>query len=242
MKPLLTLLLSAFLSASLQAETIKAAYGDWPPFYDASKKNGVALDITKAAFKSQGYKLELFVVPWARVNNGVKEQQYDVTLGAWWTEERTKIYDYSEPFLDNAIKFIKRKGDDFEYTDLNSLKGKSVGVVRGYGYESEFLKANSFKRPESNSLVANVRKLVNNRIDLTLEDEIVARATISKQDATLLKKIEFTENALTVNRLHVAAAKKNPRAKTIIAAFNKGLAQIKADGTFDNILAEYKLK
>lgn len=242
MKSIIMLLLSASLSVSLQAETIKAAYGDWPPFFDSGQENGIALDIAKAAFKSQGYSLEMHVVPWARVNNGVKNQQYDVTLGAWWTKERTKFYDYSDPFMENAIKFIKRKGDTFEYNGIESLSGKSVGVVRGYGYNDEFLTSDKFKRPEANGLIANIRKLTNKRINLTLEDEIVAKATIAKEAPDLLSKIEFTENSLTVNKLHVATASKNPKAKAIISAFNKGLAQIQEDGTFDKILKKYQLK
>ena len=228
--------------ASVNAETITAAYGDWPPFFDTEKSSGVALEITQAAMASQGYTLELIVAPWARVNVGVNKQQYDITLGAWWTEERSAYYQYSEPYLENAIKFIKLKGNDFEYTSLASLNGKQIGTVRGYGYSDDFLNSNEFRRQEANDLVSNIRKLINQRIDLTLEDEIVARATIAKEAPELASQITFTSNALTVNRLHVAGSKDNAQALKAIEAFNLGLAEIKANGTFDAILARYELK
>lgn len=236
--PGLTLLF--LLSGFCRADTITAAYGDWPPFFDAETESGVALEITLAAFASQGYSLQLYHAPWARVNIGVKNQQYDITLGAWWTEERSTFYDYSEPYFENAIKFIKRKGDTFEYHDITSLNGKNIGVVRGYGYDDAFLNADSFKRTETNSLISNVQKLVSHRISLTLDDELVARTTIGREAPSLLEKIEFSNNALTTNQLHVAVASKNPKAGAIITAFNKGLAAIRANGTMARILKPYQ--
>jgi polar amino acid transport system substrate-binding protein len=42
--------------------------------------------------------------------------------------------------------------------------------------------------------------------------------------------------------LHVTSSLKNPRHQTLIEAFNKGLATIKTNGTYDKILHENGLK
>lgn len=57
-----------------------------------------------------------------------------------------------------------------------------------------------------------------------------------------LDDFEFTQNALSINPLHVTSGVANARNGEIIAAFNKGLAEIKANGTFDNILRKYGIK
>jgi polar amino acid transport system substrate-binding protein len=239
----LALLLSLLLSASSWSEKIIAAADPYPPFLDPSQpKQGIALQIVRAAYATQGYDVEMRFVPWARALSGINNGQYDILPDAWWTQERTTFMEFSEPYMKNEIKFIKRKGDPFEYKGLTSLSGKLVGIVRGYGYGDEFLNAINFHRSEVDNAVQNIRKLVLGRIDLTLEDEIVARSLIRRDAPDLLPQIEFTQNALSTQALHVTSGLKNPRHQTLIEAFNKGLATIKTNGTYDKILHENGLK
>ncbi|TWI71158.1 polar amino acid transport system substrate-binding protein [Desulfobotulus alkaliphilus] len=140
-------------------------------------------------------------VPWARAEHGVKEGTYDILPPTWMTDERKKYLHFSEPYAVNQIKFIKKKDDPFEYSDLNSLKDKTVGTIRGYGYGDAFLQATHFERDVANDLISNVRKLLANRIDLTLEDEIVARVRLAQENPDLLKEISFTRNAISQNPL-----------------------------------------
>ena len=162
-------------------------------------------------------------------------------VATWFTNERTSYLNYSEPYLENSLKFIKRKGDGFEYNGMDSLSGKTVGIIRNYGYGDDFLGASNFKKPEANDLVANAKKLMAKRIDLTLEDELVAKSTLSGAGMNL-DDFEFTSNALSVNPLHVTSGLANPNNAEYIDAFNKGLAEIKSNGTFDKILAKYGIK
>lgn len=239
----LALLLGLFLSAPAWSETITAAADPYPPFADPSlPKQGISLQIIRAAYATQGYTVEMHFVPWARALDGVKNGEYDILPNAWWTQKRAAFLLFSKPYLKNEIKFIKRKGDPFEYHGLGSLTGKTVGIVRGYGYGDEFLNATNFNRPEVVEVLQNIKKLVLGRIDLTLEDEVVARWIIKHNAPALLQQIEFTQNALSTQQLHVTSGLKNPRHKAIIEAFNKGLVTIKANGTFDKILRENGVK
>lgn len=223
--------------ASVQAEKITAVGDPWPPFLDPNQASkGIISEIATAAYATQGYELEMTFVPWARAIAGVKNASFDLILGTWLTEERTKFLMFSDPYLNNSLKFIKKKGSDFEYTGLESLTGKSVGVVRGYGYSDDFISADNFKRPEANRFIGNIRKLVAGRIDLTLEDEIVAKATIAKEQPELLDKIEFSKTAYSTNALYVTSGLANSKHKELIEAFNKGLAEIKKSGEYDKIL------
>lgn len=49
----------------------------------------------------------------------------------------------------------------------------------------------------------------------------------------------FTTSGLSANSLHVTSGLANPNALEYIEAFNRGLAQIKANGTFNEILLKY---
>lgn len=226
-------------------KTIVAAADPWPPFVDpAAPKEGLSLEIIRAAYATQGYTVEMNYVPWARAIDGVKKGKYDILPPTWITEERKTFLMYSEPYAVNNIKFIKNIDDPFEFEGIESLAGKKIGTVRGYGYGDDFLNATNFVREDVTDLMTNIKKLTHSsrRIDLTLEDEIVARVTIGNENPNLLSKIAFTKNALSSNTLHVSSGLQNPRHKEIIDAFNKGLATIKENGTYAKIMENYGIK
>jgi len=222
------------------ATEITAASDPWPPFTNPdTPEQGLSLEITRAAFETQNYAVTMNFVPWARAEDGVRQGNYDIQTNMWMTDSRKEDFLFSEPYAENQIKFIKRKGDPFEYTDFGSLQGLSLGVVRGYGYGDDFWNASEFSRQEANDLVTNVKKLVAGRIDLTLEDEIVARYILSEKAPELLDQIEFTQGSLSSNKLYVTSGLKNPKHQELIQAFNKGLEEIKANGTYHAIFAKY---
>ncbi|EOE4737188.1 transporter substrate-binding domain-containing protein [Vibrio vulnificus] len=234
-----TTLLLSFLS---YAATITAAQDPWAPFVQQNNANpGISVEIVIEAFKTQGHDVDFKIMPWTRALNEVKDGRVDVLVATWFTQERTSYLNYSQPYLENSLKFIKRSGDGFEYNGMDSLSGKNVGIIRNYGYGDEFLKATNFNKPEANDLVANAKKLLAKRIDLTLEDELVAKATLSGAGMNL-SDFDFTNNALSVNPLHVTSGLANAKNGEIIEAFNKGLAEIKANGTFDKILMKYGIQ
>ncbi|WP_020410716.1 transporter substrate-binding domain-containing protein [Hahella ganghwensis] len=234
MKFISALILGLFTTFSAMAENVTAAQDPWPPFVQEGPDPGISIALLKAAMAKEGYNVDFRIMPWNRANGNV-----DLLPGAWFTEERSSYLIYSDYYVQSSIKFIKKKGDPFEYTGLDSLSGKKVGIVSGYG--DEFSGSTNFSRPEAGSIEANIKKLVSGRIDLTLEDEIVAKSVI-KGAGLDLGAVDFTKEALSVNNLHVAAGKANARGQQIIDAYNRGLAAIKADGTYEKILADYGVK
>ena len=234
--------LAIALCAPVFAKTIVAAADPWPPFVDPTNPtDGLSLEIVRAAYKTQDYEVKMVFVPWARAEAGVKDGTYDILPNTWHTDARTKELLYSKPYAANAVKFIKRKGDPFEFKGLDSLKGKRVGTVRGYGYGDAFLGSTAFAREEVVDVLTNVKKLVGERIDLTLEDEIVAKSIIGKDNPKMLDQIEFTKEALSSNSLYVTSGLKNPNHKAIIDAFNAGYEAIKSNGTLAAILKKYNI-
>lgn len=226
-------------------KTIVAAADPWPPFVDpTSATEGLSLEVVRAAFGTQGYTVKMEYVPWVRAEKGVKEGKYDILPNTWFTEKRKAYLMYSDQYAENEVKFITAKDDTFEFTGMESLDGKKVGTVRSYGYGDTFSNATNFTREDAVDFQTNIKKLTSakKRIDMTLEDEIVARVAIAKEDPGLLDKIRFTENALSSNPLHVTCGLANPRHEEIIGAFNKGLAEIKASGEYAEILAKYGIK
>ena len=245
MKKIFLLVLAAmlFLPLFAQNKVITIAGDPWPPFLDPENPtNGLSVEIVNAAFETQGYETEIKYMPWARAINGVKEGDYDILVNAWMTEERKEFLMFSDPYTANQIKFIKRAGSDFEFTQMSDLDGLTIGVIRGYGYGDKFMKYEYFTRDESADFETNVKKLIAGRFDLTLEDEIVARIKIAKENRLWFEEIEFVKNPLSQENLYVACGLKNARHQEIIEAFNKGLEVIKTNGTYAKIMEKYGIK
>lgn len=242
---LLSILVIGICSQAICAEfkVLQSASDPWPPFIDPQNpKEGLSLEIARAAYKTQGYKVEHAYKPWARAITLLKRGEIDIIVNTWMTEERKTFLMYSDTYTANEIKFIKLATDPFEFNGLESLKGKRIGTVRGYGYGDDFTNSKNFERQEVANLHINIKKLIAGRIDLTLEDEIVARVLIAQQDIHLLEKLAFTKNALSKKDMYVTSGLANPHHKEYIEAFNKGLKVIKSNGTYAKIMQQYGIE
>lgn len=248
MKRVVMFIVIVLLSATFctaEEKTVVAAADPYPPFIDPTDPNeGLSLAVIRAAYKTQGYTVKMEFVPWARAEALTISGKYDILPDVWLNDENKKVLMFSVPYAVNTVKFIKTADDPFEYNGLESLKGKKVGTVRGYNYNDAFQASKDFIREDVADLITNIKKLTapSKRIDLTLEDQIVASTLIAKTDPSLMPKIKFTENALISNNLYVASGIANPRHKEIIEAFNKGLAEIKATGELSKIFESYGIK
>lgn len=243
MKSIISCLFALLIAFPAAAETLTVAANPWPPFVNEDHdEGGVSLAIIREALGRSGYDVELKIMPWARAADGVRSGDYDMLPAVWFTEERTEKLMYSERYVTNDIKFIKRASDDFQYDGLESLDGKTIGTIRDYAYGDAFTNYDGYNAEVSTDLLTNIRKLVNERVDLAVEDELVARHQITKEDAALLDQVEFVDPPLSSEGLYMTVGHANPKAETIIEAFNEGLKAMKEDGTFATIMSENDLK
>lgn len=224
-------------------ETLKlAALSDYAPYSgDNLPGYGFSNDLTVQVMKRMGYTVQVTVMPWNRALEAVKAGEYDILPTVWYNKDRESFLKYSEPFAVNRLVFVHRADQPFEFHSLDDLKGKTVGTVFGYAYDPNFLSSNLFKREEVKDIVLNLKKVAAGRIDLTLDDELVLKYLIQTQAPDLQSKLALTKGALTENKLYVAFSRKRPDADKLAADFNKGLAELKADGTYAKILAAHKM-
>ncbi|MGL6042226.1 MAG: substrate-binding periplasmic protein, partial [Deefgea sp.] len=175
-----------------------AASDPFPPFVDPSNPTGgLTIEVIRAAYKTQGHEVKVEYVPWARAEAGVASGIYDILPNTWFSEERSKKFLFSTAYANNTIRFVKRKGDPFIFTGVESLKGKRVGVTRGYTYSDVFKNSTLFNREDANNLLINLKKLQAKRVDLTLDDEAVINDTILKYNPKLFAEFELVEGDLS---------------------------------------------
>jgi polar amino acid transport system substrate-binding protein len=202
---------------------------------------GVSVEIADAALRTQGYTVSNRIMPWARALEETRQGRIDVILDAWWSQERSEGFIFSRPYINGPVKFLKRAGDPFRYSDTSSLKGKSIALVRNYAYGDEFLNATNYEPVLVTHFLQGAYMLSLGRVDLAIENELVARSRFKRDAPELLNKLQFAEQPLGDHYVYVIAGYKHPEHLKIIGAFNKGLKVILENGTYRKILKDNAL-
>jgi polar amino acid transport system substrate-binding protein len=235
------LLLALFALPSLAQELSVVHSGNWPPYSDEGlPQQGLAVDLVTAALARAGYQPVVRVDSLERILEGGKIGVYDVFATPWYSDERNQYLAFSEPYLESSIRFIKRKSSDFEYNDAGDLKGMMIGVVRDYAYDDEFNASRNLIKISERNLIQNLLKLTQGRLDLTLDDDLVLQYEINRYMPNSRKDLDMLPKPLAVRGVHIGVSRENPDHKKIVANFDKAIADMKADGSYDKIVAKHK--
>ena len=114
-------------------------------------------------------------------------------------------------------------------------------MIRDYAYGDAFNAADNFVRDPSGDFITNVLKLVRNRVDLTLEDEYVARYEIARNLPRLGTMVDYSPSPMSTNTCQSAIAQDNPQAGQVIVAMNRQLANMRSEGLIARILKAHGL-
>ena len=224
------------------AQPLRLVADPWPPFNDQTLlNNGVASDLVTTALNRAGYTTSYVQVPWERAVRGLQQEIYDVLINAWYTDERAVFGHYSQPYLINRIRFLQRKGSQIKFTQLPDLYPYSIAVVRGYAYSSEFDQDSRLSKVGVVGFEVGARMLHARRVQLTLEDELVARFHLSRSLAGIRDQLEFLPQPLSENGLHILISRKHPQHRQIADDFNKAIEDMRADGSYAQIFLHHGL-
>jgi polar amino acid transport system substrate-binding protein len=231
------------LSTNIYAKQkhINLVTDSWVPYYGPNiKNNGYFAHLVKEAFKRKGYSLTVHFRPWKRALLTAKSGKFDGILGAFYKKNREEFFEYSESIDKSKIVLFAKKDSTIKYNNLNDLTPYVIGVVRGYHYSDDFSNFKSkLKVYESTDTNHNIKLLLYNRLDLVLGSKNVILDLIEKNYKNDITKFKILKTPLISNDLYVPISKKNKNHKQIISDFNQGLAEIKKDGTYDQILKLY---
>jgi len=205
-------------------------------FQDASGNFvGIDMDILAAIAKDQGFEYQLQVVGFNAAVQSLESKQSDgVIAGMSITDERKLKFDFSEPYFDSGVVMGIAANDDAikGYADL---KGKKVAIKTGtegatfaesikdqYGFTVAYFE-------DSANMYEDV-KIGNSAA--CFEDYPVLGYGISQ--GVGLKIVTEKEKGSSYG----FAVNKGINGE-LLAKFNKGLANIKANGTYQAILDKY---
>lgn len=237
----LAILLLAACAA--KAEQLRMVADHWPPYVDEGLPGrGLAIDLVTTAFSRAGYDTRLTQDNWSRALEGARIGVYDIVANIWYTDDRARDLDYSEPYLANDIRLIKRKGSDIRYDRLDDLKGLLIGVVKGYAYPKDFASASQVMKISNDAILEALGELVKGQYDLVIGDRREIDFTLGKFLPNESKNLEYLPKSVGQNKLHIAVSKTNPRHKKIVGDFDRALHAMKKDGSYQRILAAHQFQ
>ncbi|MGI0118091.1 substrate-binding periplasmic protein [Zooshikella sp. RANM57] len=222
------------------SEPLVIAATEWAPYSGSQLLNkGFSPELFTVVMSRKGYEVDVVILPWSRALKGTYEGTFDALLDVWYSDERAKKLIFSKPYMTNRVKFIKRVDSKIKSTDFADLRHYEIGVVRDYAYEPQFDQSPVLKKSSERTFLVNLYKLVKRRIDLTLEDEFVARFEIAHKAPELQDLVTFLPTPLSENNLYVGFSKKNKHVETLVSDFDDSLRALILDGTYERLKAKH---
>ncbi len=225
----------------LKAETLSIVAEHWPPYVDESApQQGLAIDLITTALIRARYDYKIDYQAWPRALEGGKIGVYDMIANIWYSDERALDLDYSEPYLINDMRLIKRKGSPIKFKKMADLNNVVVGVEKDYAYPMEFAGANNFTKVSNPALLPAIGDLLKGKYDLVIGDLNAINYVLLKFLPTESSSLEILPKSVGLSKLYVAVSKANPKHKAIINDFNEALRSMKQDGTYQSIIQAHQ--
>ncbi|ARP85699.1 amino acid ABC transporter substrate-binding protein [Bordetella genomosp. 9] len=210
--------------------------GTYAPFtyHDAKGLTGFDVEIGRAIAQRLGVKADFVEGKWDGLIAGLDAGRYDAVINqVGITDARKAKYDFSDPYISSQAVLIVRD-DNRTIKSFDDLKGKRSAntLTSNFGklaqkYGAQVVPVQGFNE--------SIDLLLSGRVDATINDNLsFLDFKKHKPDAKVRavasdKTAEFSESGVLVR-------KGNP---DLVAAINKALADIKADGTYKKISEKY---
>lgn len=198
---------------------------------------GIDVDIVKAAAADQDFDYEIKSLGWDAAIAACQAGQADgMIAGASITEERkANGWLFSDGYY-TATQSMTVAADS-DITGFDGLKGKDVAVktgTQGAAYAESLKDEYGFNLVYFEDSPTMYQAVLGGQCVACFEDTPIMQATI-KDNGLALKCLEDTANAGGDYGFAIF----NADNQELLDMFNKGLANIKANGTYDQILAKY---
>lgn len=221
-------------------QRIRIATGEFAPWTGRHLPHqGHVNHIIQAAFATQGIAVEFVYLPWKRAFEEARLGKFDATSYWYDNSERREAMLFSEPLIANRTVFFQRANDDvINWKRFSDLSQYRMSATLGFTYTEDFYRAietqviSPIMVPSDTQ---NIKLLMANRVDLFATDEM-AGFYMAAQLSIDPRKLKVIEPALSVPEGYLMASKTHPNAQALINTFNKGLKQIKKNGSYSKIL------
>jgi ABC-type amino acid transport substrate-binding protein len=238
-------LVACFGVAMFRAELVRAEppraplrlFGDeWPPFTDAEGKPREAIDLVESALLRSGVRSQYTIMNWHEAEQLLEKGHLDGAAAMWKSPEREKYLLFSKPYLENRLILVGRKGENVSQKVVSELSGKRLALTRGYAYGKGVTQATDVQYTFYANDAECLRAVLNNQADYLLLDELMVEHLFRAYSDKAQRLIVAGPEAMAIHPLHLALRRDYPGASQIIADFNRNVAHMMTDGSYNVLL------
>lgn len=218
---------------------------DYPPYeyVEDNEIKGIAVEIVIEVFRRMDQPISLREIPWARALKDLEAGEIDGAIEVFHTEDRENYLDFSnEILLDEYISLFVLKNSTIEFSgDFNTLAEYTFGIRKGFSYGYKFDEA--VRKGIIKNLVVQVydsERLFNllstGRVDILIGDKYALPYQYSlTKERQSIKRLKPDVQA---NPTYIVFSKKR-NLKHVRDKFDNIIKQMKADGSYDEILKHW---
>ena len=228
-------IVAASLVASAQTPKLRLVSTAWPPFTNEPGQARFALDLVEEALKRVGVVSTTSIVDPAQFTVSLLTGPFDGSAAAWRDAEREKVLAYSQPYLENRLVLVGRRGAIVTATKLSDLKGKKIALVQGYSYGGDVENSGpTFVRSKTEE--DSLKLLLDGKVDYTLMDDLVVQYLVANYAQEAQQKLQLGSAPLVKRQLYLAVRRTTPDAESIVSRFNSQLKTLITDRTYHRLL------
>lgn len=242
MKRLVVALVMCFFTLPLSAwaEKLVIVSSEWEPytFMENKQSAGIHPTIVSELCKRNGIEADIQIVPWKRALKMVEEGTAGAIFAIKKNEEREKILYFPSEKLDmERTVLVALNGSSIKVTQFDDLKGKNIGVVRGYSYDPKFDTYPGLKKIECGDDDEMMKVLGASRINVAAgADEGVLKFIAKKRSLNI-------ETIYVLNELpsYLAFSQKalGEKGKDLAEKFSKTLQELNKEGFIEKVKSKY---
>lgn len=238
------LLLGTFLAGGAAAQTYTV--GSTPSgvpftFLDVAtnKIDGVMVDIIDAVGEAVGFEADVQATQWSALIPSLTSGKIDIIAAAMYaTEDRAKVVAFSEPVYTYGEGLFVGKDDTGTYHNWDDLTGKVIGAQVGTSYYDRLNDSGKFAEVKVYDTIADIMRDVSlGRIDAGIADWPIVAYQLSKGASDVRVMPEYESQM--VGDVSIAVRQEDTE---LLERINTGLAEIKASGRLDEIIAEWGIE
>ncbi len=204
-------------------------------YLDNGLPSGVVVDIVHALEKHMSQPLAIMAMDWSEAQALVARGEADALMQINATEERNKIYDFSDTLLESQFSIFTTT-NRVGISGISSLRGLRVGVESG-GLPQLVLRDDPLVKLDVIPHFLKGFKLLNEAaLDAVVVDYRVGSYVLAENK---IHNIKVTGKPIASSFSSIAVKKGNAK---LLAEINTALRIIKADGTYQNILDNWRPK
>ena len=225
---------ATFVTSAQQAPLLLVSTA-WPPFTNEAGQARFALDLVEAALGRISFSSRTSIVPAAEFTPSLTSSRFDGSAAAWKDAERDTYLIFSQPYLENRLVLVGRRGADVSAKALRLLAGKKIAIVEGYAYGDE-LDRSGVVLQRTRSEEDSLSQLLKGNADYTLMDDLVVQYLVSSYPKEAGTRLEIGTTPLLTRPLHFAIRRTRPDAQSIVTRFNTQIRAMIADRTYHKLL------